>query len=125
MLYEMLVGSTCDKGMNMENYLEMLETKGVPMPSQIRMFHQHLLSSMLQFNHQRRVGCDQVMKELQLNGGQFERQKSVVELRNTVHGHEGPHSSKPKQILFHSVIVPSDRGNMQDRNNAMERAMRS
>ena len=86
MLYEMLVGSTCDKGMNMETYLEMLESKGVPMPSEIRMFHQHLLSNMLQYDHQRRVGCEHVLKELQLNGGQFERQRSVVELRSTVNG---------------------------------------
>ena len=63
----MLVGFTCDKGMTMEVYLEMLEQKGVPMPQKLRMFHQHLISNMLQYNHKRRIGCEHVLKELHLN----------------------------------------------------------
>lgn len=50
-LYEMLIGSTCDKGMSMDAYLDMLGHRGVPIPQKLRMFHQHLISTMLAYNH--------------------------------------------------------------------------
>lgn len=62
MLYEMLVGSTVDKGMTMDTYLDMLQKRGVPLPQKLRMFHQHLISSMLAYNHQQRAGIDHIMR---------------------------------------------------------------
>jgi len=117
MLYEMLAGYTCDKGMTMEAYLEMLEQKGVPMPSKARMFHQHLLANMLHYNHKRRVDCGHVLKEVQLNSHTLEKQKSVIELRNTMNNTEHhPSSGRNRQILFHSVIVPHQKALLPEKN---------
>ena len=104
----------------------MLEQKGVPMPSKARMFHQHLISSMLQFNHKRRVGCDHVLKELHLNGGTLEKQKSVIELRNTMNNADHhPASGRNRQVLFHSVIVPHQKAIAPEKNAIVERGLRS
>ena len=124
MLYEMLLGSTCDKGLTMEAYLEMMEQRGAPLPNKLKMFHQHLLSSMLQFNHGRRYGCDQILKEMNLNNSHLEKQNSLVHLRNTTNAGEVRH----KTAMFHSLIVPSQQQQkivMMVGRASMERGLRS
>ena len=63
-LYEMLAGKTCDQGLKMEAYLEMLKKTGIPIPSHISPFFKHLLAKMLCYNHQARLDCLQVIKEM-------------------------------------------------------------
>lgn len=78
------------------------------MPQKLRMFQQHLIANMLEYNHKKRFGCDHVLKELQLNMSSMEKQKSVMELRNTVN-HDQAQFGRPKQVLFHSVILPQQK----------------
>lgn len=60
----MLVGRTCDQGMSMETYLEMIERNGVPFPQALPNFYRKIISSMLLFSHQMRYDCLQTWREL-------------------------------------------------------------
>lgn len=50
MLYEMLIGKTCDVGMGMEEYMEMVRANGIPLPQHLSPFIRHLLSSVLAYS---------------------------------------------------------------------------
>ena len=57
----MLLGYTCDKGLTMDAYLDLLEKRGVPIPGKMKSFPQHLISNMLNFNPQQRFGVEQIV----------------------------------------------------------------
>jgi serine/threonine protein kinase len=61
-LYEMLVGRTCDQGLKMEVYLEMIRKGGIPLPAHLSPFAKHILTKMLAYSHQARSDCLQVLK---------------------------------------------------------------
>jgi hypothetical protein len=50
MLYELLIGKTCDVGMGMEDYMEMVRSSGIPLPQHFSLFIKHLLSSILTYS---------------------------------------------------------------------------
>jgi len=50
MLYELLLGKTCDVGMSIEVYLDMVRTSGIPLPQHLSPFIKHLLSSILAYS---------------------------------------------------------------------------
>jgi hypothetical protein len=120
MLYEMLIGRTCDHGMTMEVYLQMLERKGVPLPGKLKTFHRHLLVNMLSYRPESRFNCEHALSELSTYQRGLIRQSSQVELRNTV----GVEELRPVEVMngqrfsknngiFHSLILPQQ-------SNAME-----
>lgn len=63
--YEMLVGKTCDQGLKMEAYLDMIRKNGIPLPANLSPFAKHVLSKMLTFSHQNRSDCLQILKEFE------------------------------------------------------------
>lgn len=62
-LYEMLVGKTCDQGMNMESYLEMIKKNGIPLPNHLNPFYKKILSAMLNYNFKNRYDIFQILKD--------------------------------------------------------------
>lgn len=62
-LYEMLVGKTCDQGMNMEAYLEMIKKNGIPLPNHLNPFYKKILSAMLNYNFKNRYDIFQILKD--------------------------------------------------------------
>jgi serine/threonine protein kinase len=61
-LYEILVGKTCDQGLKMEAYLEMIRKNGIPLPNHLSAFLKHILSKMLSYTHQARFDVLQLLK---------------------------------------------------------------
>jgi len=61
----MLMGRTCDYGMNMKEYLDIAEKKGIPFHQPVAQFHRYLIANMLQFDHHSRFDCLQIIKALQ------------------------------------------------------------
>jgi serine/threonine protein kinase len=125
MLYEMLVGSTCDKGLSMEAYLDMVQRQGVPLPQRLRMFQQHLLTNILHYDLSRRFDCDHILKELHANSHHMTRHNSNGQLRNTSSPEQVQSSTKNRQVLFNSVILPAHKVAPENRNQAAERVLRS
>lgn len=60
--YEMLVGRTCDHGLKMEMYLDMIRKNGIPLPNTLSSFAKHVLTRMLAYSHKTRADCIQVLK---------------------------------------------------------------
>lgn len=56
------MGYTCDKGLTMEAYLDILEHQGIPLPNKLSQLQQRLLAKMLQFNHHQRASCDHLLE---------------------------------------------------------------
>jgi serine/threonine protein kinase len=63
-LYEMVVGKTCDEGHTMESYLQMVASKGIPLPSHLSPFVKQLLAAMLCESSHNRFTCLQVLRLL-------------------------------------------------------------
>ena len=62
--YELLLGKTCDYGMSMKEYLELIQRCGVPVPNTIKPFYRKLLGGMLAYNPSARMGVTQVIEEI-------------------------------------------------------------
>jgi serine/threonine protein kinase len=62
--YEMLTGRTCDHGMDMKEYLNVVEKKGITFHKPVSQFHRFLVSNMLQFDHHARFDCLQLTRTL-------------------------------------------------------------
>ena len=78
MLYEMLIGKTCDNGMTMNHYLEMLQTKGIPLPEKLKNIHKHLLTCMLAYNQDSRIQCEQALRVLNLHQNGIARPSTQI-----------------------------------------------
>lgn len=118
----MLVGKTCDHGMTMEEYLELLEKRGVPMPPKIKSFYRHLLMNMLNYNHEVRFECEQILRELNLYQTSLLRQSSQIEIKQAIPSEDlrmtmdfgtNQRFSKTSPI-FHSLILPQQQTMIQN-----------
>ena len=118
----MLVGKTCDHGMTMEEYLELLEKRGVPMPPKIKSFYRHLLMNMLNYNHEARFECEQILRELNQYQTSLLRQSSQIEIKQAIPSEDlrmtmdfgtNQRFSKTSPI-FHSLILPQQQTMIQN-----------
>lgn len=82
-LYEMLVGRTCDQGLKMEAYLDMIKSSGIPLPPHLSPFSKHVLTKMLAFNHHMRSDCLQALKEFEAYQSSFQPFTSQAVFRSS------------------------------------------
>ncbi len=81
--YEMLVGKTCDQGLKMEAYLEMIRKSGIPLPNHLSAFAKHVLTKMLAYNHQTRTDCLQILKDFESYQTGFQGHVSQAHFRTS------------------------------------------
>ena len=63
--YQMLMGKTCDEGMTMPDYIEMVQAKGqAPIPDHLSGFSKHLLKGLLCCSLSKRFTCMLTIREI-------------------------------------------------------------
>ena len=108
--YEMLAGKTCDQGMTMTTYLDMIERQGVPLPAQGNPFCKHILGWMLRHNPAQRASIDEVLHEFSRYDRNLMHQKSeVIFLRNSLEEPPNRYSTPHKnEQVARSLIMNSE-----------------
>lgn len=129
MLYEMLVGHTCDKGLSMEAYLDMLQRQGVPIPQKINGFQHFLLANMLSYNQNHRFDCEHILNELRTNaGGELPRNKNIIQIpgsplqQNRIHSQQLQINPQPNQHVIRVQNVQMNQnspGDLAGRQNSL------
>lgn len=61
--YEMVTGTTFDKGKNILETFGFIKEKGIPIPRDLNEKTKRILQSMLMYNHSKRSSCEQLLNE--------------------------------------------------------------
>ena len=68
--YEMVTGTTFDKGKNIVQTFKLLKEKGIPIPPTLSQKTKKLIQGMLMLSPSKRLSCEQVLQEMYVHMAQ-------------------------------------------------------